>query len=377
MSVEIKVPMLPESITEAVVAAWHKKEGDFCQEGEVVAELETDKVMLEVVAVSAGILSSVKVSEGDSVGAESILATLEPAEEPQETPKETKVEKTAEKVETKPPSEKSENIPASPSVRREILQKDIDVKSISPTGRGGRILNEDLMQGSKRVKMSRIRAKIAERMVDAQHSAAMLTTFNEVNMEPVMTLRSDSQEAFQKKHDVKLGFMSFFVQAVSHALKDFPEVNASIDGEDVLYHQDANIGIAVSTERGLVVPVLQQAQNMSYADIESQIKHYATKARDGKIELSDMSGGTFTITNGGVFGSMLSTPILNMPQSAILGMHAITKRVVVEDDQMVIRPMMYLALTYDHRLIDGQQSVQFLVSIKEMLENPSKLLLDI
>lgn len=377
MSVEIKVPMLPESISEAQVASWHKKEGDFCKEGDVIAELETDKVMLEVVATCDGVLKTTLVSEGDSVNADTVLATIEPQEVPEakEEPKEVKDEKP--KEEPKAQKEAKKTPTASPSVRREMLQQNISPDSITPSGRGGRILNKDLMAKETRVKMSRIRAKIAERLIEAQHTSAMLTTFNEVNMEPIMTLRAQHQEAFTEKHGVKLGFMSFFVQATTHALKAFPEVNASVDGDDIIYHPDANIGIAVSTERGLVVPVLKKAQDMGYAEIELGIKTYAEKAREGKIELSDMTDGTFTITNGGVFGSMLSTPIINMPQSAILGMHAITKRVVVEDDQMVIRPMMYLALTYDHRLIDGQQSVQFLVMIKDMLENPSKLLLDI
>lgn len=372
MSVEIKVPMLPESITEAQVAMWHKKEGDFCQEGDVIAELETDKVMLEVVATTEGVIDTVQVSEGDVVDADTVLATINPKEGEAKS----EVKKEIKEMPKEGPKVK-EDIPASPSVRREMQQKNISSNNIEASGRGGRILSEDLGRNTTRVKMSRIRAKIAERLLEAQHSCAMLSTFNEVNMEPVMNMRSENQEAFQKKHGTKLGFMSFFVQAVVHALKEYPEVNAAIDGDEIIYFSDANVGIAVSTERGLVVPVLKKAQNMGYADIEIAIKEYAIKAREGKIELSDMTDGTFTITNGGVFGSMLSTPILNMPQSAILGMHTITKRVVVENDEIVIRPMMYLALTYDHRLVDGQQSVKFLVTIKEMLEDPSRLLLDI
>jgi|AntRauTorckE5430_2_1112549.scaffolds.fasta_scaffold00217_4 2-oxoglutarate dehydrogenase E2 component (dihydrolipoamide succinyltransferase) len=374
MNIEIKVPMLPESITEAQLADWHKKEGDFCYEGDVISELETDKVMLEVVATCDGRLTSIKVKKGDVVTADTVLAIITP-EEGQAKDNPVK----SEKVEVEKPKEVKENeeIHASPSVRREMQQKNINLEKVQPSGRGGRILSGDLHQTVSRVKMSRMRMKIAERLVDAQQTAAMLTTFNEVNMAPIMQLRSDHQASFVEKHGVKLGFMSFFVQAACHTLKQFPEVNSSIDNEDVLYHQDANIGIAVSTEKGLVVPVLRHAQKMGYADIELAIKAYAEKARSGKIELSDMTDGTFTITNGGVFGSMLSTPILNMPQSAILGMHAITKRAVVENDAVVIRPMMYLALTYDHRLIDGQGSVKFLVTLKDMLENPSKLLLDI
>lgn len=361
MSLEIKVPMLPESVTEAVLASWHKQVGDMCQEGDVIAELETDKVMLEVVATSGGVLVEQHVAEGDTVGADTILASIDTDKAVAEAPKD--------------PAPKTDDgfINASPQLRREIHDKNIDLSAKSPSGRGGRFVESDLSahtSSTERVKMSRLRARIAERLLDAQHSAAILTTFNEVNMAPIMALRSEHQEAFTEKFGVKLGFMSFFVHAVTKVLKEFPEVNASVDGEDILYHSDANIGIAVSTDKGLVVPVLQKAQMMNSSDIESSIRDYASKARDGKITLEDMSGGTFTITNGGVFGSLLSTPILNMPQSAILGMHTIQKRVVVEDDEMVIRPMMYLALSYDHRLVDGKQSVGFLVRVKEILENP-------
>lgn len=376
MSVEIKVPMLPESIAEAQVAVLHKKEGEDVSEGEVIAELETDKVMLEVVATCEGVLTSINVSENDSVNADTVLAVIK---EQSTQGKESIIDTAAVSEQSvQQASVQQKDIPASPSVRREIQEHNVDVDKIQPSGRGGRILSEDLkVSQTRRVKMSSMRAMIGKRLVEAQHSSAMLTTFNEVNMAPIIALRTEHQEAFKEKYGVKLGFMSFFVQASVHALKNFPEVNASVDGSDILYYEDANIGIAVSTERGLVVPVLKKAQEMNYADIELGIRAYANKAREGKIALSDMENGTFTITNGGVFGSMLSTPILNMPQSAILGMHAIQKRAVVEDDAVVIRPMMYLALTYDHRLIDGQQSVQFLVTIKDMLENPSKLLLDI
>jgi 2-oxoglutarate dehydrogenase E2 component (dihydrolipoamide succinyltransferase) len=373
MTIEIKVPMLPESVAEAVLAVWHKKLGDFCQEGDVIAELETDKVMLEVVATQSGALAQQHVAEGDTVTADVVLATIDTSAIDKADLSITVVG--VEEVINNSPSE-AVSVNASPSVRREIHDQNINIENITPSGRGGRYLPTDLdASGStasqpRRVKMSRIRAKIAERLVEAQHTSAILTTFNEANMAPIMALRQENQEVFQEKYGVKLGFMSFFVQAVTHALKEFPEVNASVDGEDILYHSDANIGIAVSTDRGLVVPVLKQAQHMHYADIELGIKAYAQKARDGKITLDDMSGGTFTITNGGVFGSMLSTPILNMPQSAILGMHAIKKRPVVEDDKIVIRPMMYLALSFDHRLIDGQQSVSFLVRVKEIIENP-------
>ena len=372
MSLEIKVPMLPESVTEATVASWHKQPGDMCQEGDVIAELETDKVMLEVVATHSGVLKQQLVSEGDTVGADTVLAEID-TDVVSETESDTQSE-----VEPQASTESKTLVNASPSLRREIHDKNIDLSSKTPSGRGGRFEQSDLTSdsatvasaGVRRVKMSRLRATIAQRLLDAQHTAAILTTFNEVDMAPIMALRSAHQEAFMDKYGVKLGFMSFFVHAVTEALKDFPEVNASIDGDDVLYHSDANIGIAVSTDRGLVVPVLRQAQNMNNALVESSIRDYALKARDGKITLDDMAGGTFTITNGGVFGSLLSTPILNMPQSAILGMHTIQKRPVVVNDEIVIRPMMYLALSYDHRLVDGKQSVGFLVRIKEILENP-------
>ncbi|MEC7030253.1 MAG: 2-oxoglutarate dehydrogenase complex dihydrolipoyllysine-residue succinyltransferase [Pseudomonadota bacterium] len=397
MIVEIKVPMLPESVTEATVASWQKQPGDMCAEGDVIAELETDKVMLEVVATSAGLLESHRVSEGDTVTADSILASIDTeagshGSDDISATEQTAHDNVAEHKEKYPSHSEShvnteQNdgfINASPSLRREIHDKGIDITQKVPSARGGRFVAEDLtnhpdapiaaenerVESVKRVKMSRLRAKIAQRLVDAQHTAAILTTFNEVNMAPIMTLRQDHQEAFTNKYGVKLGFMSFFVHAVTEALKDFPEVNASVDGDDILYHTDSNIGIAVSTDRGLVVPVLQKAQNMSSAEVEQSIRDYALKAREGKITLDDMSGGTFTITNGGVFGSLLSTPILNMPQSAILGMHTIQKRPVVENDEVVIRPMMYLALSYDHRLVDGKQSVGFLVRIKEIIEEP-------
>ena len=396
MSLEIKVPMLPESVTEATVAGWHKKPGEMCQEGDVIAELETDKVMLEVVATSTGVLQKQHVSEGDTVTADSVLATIDTegsAETPSVSDTNTAIESDSsanigsDTTSPKNSGADSKEVNASPSLRREIHEKGIDISDKTPSARGGRFVADDLIQSSpvsqaaqnagidstqgvRRVKMSRLRAKIAERLVDAQHTAAILTTFNEVNMAPVMALRAQHQEAFTQKYGVKLGFMSFFVHAVTEALKDFPEVNASVDGDDILYHHDANVGIAVSTDRGLVVPVLQQAQLMSSAEVEQGIRDYAVKARDGKISLDDMSGGTFTITNGGVFGSLLSTPILNMPQSAILGMHTIQKRPVVEQDEIVIRPMMYLALSYDHRLVDGKQSVGFLVRVKEIIEHP-------
>ncbi len=377
MSLEIKVPMLPESVNEAVVAVWYKSPGDLCEEGEVIVDLETDKVMLEVVATQAGQLTRQHVSEGDTVTANSVLASIDPAGA-SATPNATvspQLEPQVSKETVSPSTNSADFVNAAPSLRRVIHDKGIDLTGMAPSARGGRFISEDLVtkpgESFNRVKMSRLRAKIAERLVDAQQTAAILTTFNEVNMAPVMALRSEHQEVFSSKYGVKLGFMSFFVHAVTEALKEFPEVNASVDGQDVLYHHDMNIGIAVSTERGLVVPVLKQAQNMGYADIESGIKAYAKKARDGKISLDDMASGTFTITNGGVFGSLLSTPILNMPQSAILGMHTIQKRPVVENDQIVIRPMMYLALSYDHRLVDGQQSVGFLVRVKEIIEKPA------
>jgi 2-oxoglutarate dehydrogenase E2 component (dihydrolipoamide succinyltransferase) len=383
MSTEIKTPMLPESVTDASIAVCHKKVGDWCDVGDVIVELETDKVMLEVTASTAGVLSSIAVKEGDIVHADSPIAMIDETatqgakvvEPPvEEAPKEPQVQ--APPVQNVASKEKvpQGSMPMSPSKRRDAYNSP---NKSSQAPKSQPVAQMPSTGDFERKPMSRLRAKIAQRLVEATQETAMLTTFNEVRMDPIIRIRQDHQEAFVAKHGVKLGFMSFFTQAVCKALEDFPEINASVDGPDILYHQGKHIGVAVSTERGLVVPVLKNAQTMNYATIESQIKEMATLARAGKIGLEQLQGGTFTITNGGVFGSMLSTPILNMPQSAILGMHAIQKRPIVLNDEIVIASMMYLALSYDHRLVDGQQSVQFLVRIKNLLEDPDQVLLDL
>jgi 2-oxoglutarate dehydrogenase E2 component (dihydrolipoamide succinyltransferase) len=401
MTQTIEVPSLPESIADASVAAWHKKVGEQVSEGEILLELETDKVMLEVPAMSSGVLTSIDKDIGSIVVSGEALGVIDA--EAKASAQATQTVDSDDKSEKQGSQKSALDVPVSPSLRRELQAHDIDIASVQGTGKDGRIVKEDVKAAmasqssmsapvsqsavvseqvptareEKRVPMSRLRAKVAERLLQAQQQAAILTTFNEVNMKPVMDLRRLYQDDFVKKFDVKLGFMSFFVKAAVHALKMFPEVNASIDGSDVMYHGYFDMGIAVSSPRGLVVPVVRDADQLGMADIEKTIKTYAVQAKDGKLALEDMMGGTFTITNGGVFGSMLSTPILNPPQSAILGMHNIVERVVVENGEMVIRPMMYLALSYDHRLIDGQQSVRFLVTIKEMLEDPSRFLLDV
>lgn len=390
MTIEIKVPVLPESVADATIAAWHKKVGDSVSEGDNLVDLETDKVVLEVPAPADGVIESIIEAEGAVVTANQILATL----------KEGAVAEPVAAASSAPAPAAAVSEPASdelsPAVRRLVAEQNIDVSKVKGTGKGGRILKQDvetflnggaadvatqtLPTGSRveeRVPMSRLRAKIAERLVQVQHEAAMLTTFNEVNMQPVMNLRKQYKESFEKRHNVKLGFMSFFTKAVVEALRRFPNVNASIDGTDLIYHAYQDIGIAVSSERGLVVPVLRDAQLMSFSDIESTIRQLSTKARDGKLSMDEMTGGTFTITNGGVFGSLMSTPIINAPQSAILGMHAIKERPMAVDGQVQILPMMYLALSYDHRIIDGKDSVQFLVTVKELLEDPARLLLEV
>jgi 2-oxoglutarate dehydrogenase E2 component (dihydrolipoamide succinyltransferase) len=417
---EIKVPMLPESVVDATVAKWHKKTGDFVQEGENLVDLETDKIMLEVPAPDSGTLGELLVQEGATVIAEQVLTKLALGEAASAT-SEVKTAATASESEDAPASAVvSEGVVApadtsstasskvSPAVRRFLDEHQLTADQVEATGKDGRLTMDDVRrfvaQGSvakgapaavaeqggatravvsggdraqERVPMSRLRARVAQRLVQAQQTAAMLTTFNEVDMHAVMQLRARYKDRFAQVHDTKLGFMSFFVSACVAALKAFPEVNAAIDGQDIIYHHYFDVGIAVSSPRGLVVPVLRNAQSLAMADIERQIKDYALRARDGKITLEEMMGGTFTITNGGVFGSMLSTPILNPPQSAILGMHNIIERAVVIEGKVEVRPMMYLALSYDHRIVDGSQSVRFLVTIKELLEDPSRLLLAI
>lgn len=389
MSIEIKVPMLPESVSDATVLVWHKKVGEAVKRDETLVELETDKVVLEVPAPDDGVLTQIMQDVGKVVCSSDVLALIEAGAV------------VTEKATISPAPAAvpvvSEDINASPAVRQLITEKGIDANKITGTGKNGQIVKEDVLtfvsapvsvpaifpvvtsgeRPEKRVPMSRLRTRVAERLVQAQHEAAMLTTFNEVNLQAVMNLRTQYQEKFEKRHGVRLGFMSFFCKAVVEALKRFPAVNASIDGSDIVYHGYYDVGVAVSTERGLVVPVLRDADQLSMADMEKAIVDYAVRARNGKLAIEDIQGGTFTITNGGVFGSLLATPIINPPQTGILGMHKIEERPIAEKGVVVIRPMMYLALSYDHRLIDGKESVQFLVTIKELLEDPSRLLLDI
>lgn len=400
MSIEVKVPALPESVADATVALWHKQPGDEVKRDETLLELETDKVMLEVPAVQDGVLEKILKPVGSKVTAAEVLGMLSASKGGATAA--AKTESTPAAAEKTAATKVSSSDDLSPAVRRLVGEQDVNVDQIKGTGKGGRITKEDVLSAGKtasapsttsspsasvpavageraeqRVPMSRLRARIAERLVEAQHNAAMLTTFNEVNMQPVMDLRARYKDTFEKTHGVKLGFMSFFVKASIEALKRFPVVNASIDGEDIIYHGYNDIGIAISSPRGLVVPILRNAETMSMADIEKAIIDYSNKARDGKLTIEEMTGGTFTITNGGIFGSMLSTPIINAPQCAILGMHNIVKRPVVENDEVVVRPIMYVALSYDHRLIDGRESVSFLLTIKQLLEDPSRLLLGV
>ncbi|NRN28257.1 2-oxoglutarate dehydrogenase complex dihydrolipoyllysine-residue succinyltransferase [Photorhabdus heterorhabditis] len=405
-SVDILVPDLPESVADATVAIWHKKEGDYVERDEVLVEIETDKVVLEVPASEAGILEAILEVKDATVLSRQLLgrirlgdSTGKPAEVKEKT------EATSAKRQTACLEEES-NDALSPAVRRLIAEHDLDAKAIKGSGVGGRIVREDVEKhmadnakadsqssaiplslsaqdsllphrSEKRVPMTRLRKRVAERLLEAKNNTAMLTTFNEVNMKPIQDMRKQYGDAFEKRHGVRLGFMSFYVKAVVEALKRYPEVNASIDGTDVVYHNYFDISIAVSTPRGLVTPVLRDADALSMADLEKRIKELAIKGRDGKLTVEELTGGNFTITNGGVFGSLMSTPIINPPQSAILGMHAIKDRPMAVDGQVVILPMMYLALSYDHRLIDGRESVGFLVTIKEMLEDPARLLLDV
>lgn len=394
MLIEVKVPNLPESVADATIATWHKKPGDKVTRDENLLDLETDKVVLEVPAPADGILQEVMFNTGDIVLSGQLLAKI--ASGAVAAPvKESPTELAAESTES-----------TSPAVRRLLAENDLQPEAIKGTGKDGRITKEDVhafieaarsvaalpiktatavasvpvaagAREERRVPMSRLRAKVAERLLQAQHNAAMLTTFNEVNLQAVMDLRAQYKDVFEKKHGVKLGFTSFFTKAIVEALKRFPAVNSSIDGQDIVYHGYYDIGVAVSTERGLVVPVIRDADTLSMADIEKKVGDYAARARQGKLTIEEMQGGTFTLTNGGVFGSLLSTPIINPPQTGILGMHKIQERPMAEKGQVVIRPMMYLALSYDHRLIDGKDSVQFLVSVKESLEDPSRLLLGV
>jgi 2-oxoglutarate dehydrogenase E2 component (dihydrolipoamide succinyltransferase) len=408
MSIEVRVPALPESVADATVLSWHKKPGDPVRREENLVDLETDKVVLEVPAPGDGVLREVYVKDGDSVQADALLALIGEVAEAERAAPSARVEKPAPAA---PPPAEGEPV-LTPAVRRLIKELNVDPREIRGSGKDGRILKSDVMsyldsrepseteqelgalaaapegtpaavaatpgqRPEQRVPMTRLRARIAERLVQAQHTAAILTTFNEVNLQGVQELRKRHQERFEKEHGVRLGFMSFFVRAVVEALKKFPVVNASVDGSDIVYHGYYDIGIAVGSPRGLVVPILRDADQLSFAEIESAIKAFGKKAQEGTLTYEELSGGTFTISNGGVYGSMLSTPILNPPQSGILGMHNIVDRPVVENGQIVIRPMMYVALSYDHRIIDGREAVSFLVTIKQLLEDPARLLLQI
>lgn len=413
MSIEIRVPTLPESVADATLISWHKAVGDFIQKDENLVDLETDKVVLEVPAPESGILTEIISQDGSTVTSGDLLAIFTV----QASPSTNSTEKSPPTQQE--PTHVNAEIPLSPAVRRIIFENNLDPSLIKGTGKGGRITKADVQdylanntqestpsvtvdmpkavitqpavstkeegravsnnspRPEQRVPMTRLRAKVAERLLQAQQNAAMLTTFNEVNMQNVIDLRKQYQDRFTAKHNVKLGFMSFFIKASIDALKHFPAINASIDGEDIIYHGYYDVGIAVASPRGLIVPVLRDADQLDFAGIEKNIVDFSTKAKAGTLTYDELNGGTFTITNGGIFGSMLSTPILNPPQCAILGMHAITERAVVEKGEIVIRPIMYLALSYDHRLVDGRDAVQFLVAIKEGLESPAHLLLNI
>jgi 2-oxoglutarate dehydrogenase E2 component (dihydrolipoamide succinyltransferase) len=399
MAIEIKAPTYPESVQEGTLATWYKHAGDSVSRDELIVDIETDKVVLEVVAPASGILAEVFKAEGDIVLSNEILARIEEGAAETASPAAAKVE---------PDTEVGGTL-VNPAAKKLADERNIDLSQVAGTGKGGRITKEDvvnftpaaaapastpapaakapaaaeeILQGGdrveRRVAMTRMRSRIAERLLSVTQTSAMLTTFNEVDMTAMMGLRKQYQDEFTKIHNgTRLGFMGMFVKAAVEALKRFPLVNASIDGTDIVYHGYQDIGVAVSTERGLVVPVLRNAENMSIATVENAISSYAGKARDGKLTIDEMTGGTFTITNGGVYGSLLSTPILNPPQSAILGMHKIQQRPMAIDGQVVIRPMMYLAMSYDHRLIDGKDAVQFLVAIKQLIEDPAKILLEI
>ncbi len=409
MAIEIKAPTFPESVADGTVATWHKKPGEAVKRDELIVDIETDKVVIEVLAEADGVLAEIIKNEGDTVLSNELLGKLNeggaaaPAAPAAAAPAAAPAAQAA-----APAAAGGDDAVLSPAARKLAEEAGIDPNSIAGTGKGGRVTKEDVVAAveakknapaapakpaapaaeapifaagdrvEKRVPMTRLRAKVAERLVEAQSAMAMLTTFNEVNMKPIMDLRSKYKDLFEKKHNgVRLGFMSFFVKAATEALKRFPGVNASIDGNDIVYHGYQDIGVAVSSDRGLVVPVLRNAEFMSLAEIEGGIANFGKKAKEGKLTIEDMTGGTFTISNGGVFGSLLSTPIVNPPQTAILGMHKIQERPMAVNGQVVILPMMYLALSYDHRLIDGKEAVSFLVAIKDLLEDPARLLLDV
>ena len=407
MSIEVKVPVLPESVADATIATWHKKPGDSFSRDENLVEIETDKIVLEVPAPFDGVLKEIHEKEGATVIANQTIGVLvTSAASAKSAPKE---DNNNEIQKSNGQSQESDQT-HSPAVRKLIAEHNLDPNIIQASGKNGRLTKEDVLKAiatqkspstpaavtqikqapsttmiesndgpraEKRAPMTRLRARIAERLLQAQANAAILTTFNEVNMQPVMDMRAKYKDTFLQQHNAKLGFMSFFIKASCEALKRFPEANASIDGSDIVYHGYCDIGVAVSSPRGLVVPILRNAEQMSMARIEQQIVTYGSQAKEGNLSIEDMTGGTFTISNGGIFGSLLSTPILNPPQSAILGMHKIQQRPVVENGEIVVRPIMYLALSYDHRIIDGKEAVQFLVTIKELLEDPARILLEI
>ena len=368
--IEVKVPVLPESINEATVAVWHKKPGDFIELDDVIVEIETEKVVLEVPAEDSGVLTEIKAKEGETVGEQQILGIIE--KKPQDDSKEASTAKSdstkKEEPAQKAPEEKEQE--ASEEVTQEAQQNSSELSDNGDTSPKGNRLEE-------KVPMSRIRKTIAKRLHSATQNTAMLTTFNEVDMSAILSMRSTYKEAFEKKYSVKLGLMSFFVKAVVESLKKFPTVNAYLDGDDIVYHAYCDVSVAISSDRGLVVPILRDAHKLAMHDIEKAIIDFSVRAQDGTLGIEEMSGGTFTISNGGVFGSLLSTPILNSPQSAILGMHKTEERPIVVDGEIVIRPMMYLALSYDHQIIDGKEAVQFLISIKDALEDPTRLLLKV
>ena len=399
MSEEIKSPTFPESVADGTIANWVKKEGEAVSQDEVIAEIETDKVVLEVLAPSDGKISKIHKNEGDTVLSAELIGEFISGDSEELKTQTVEDEKSKE---TAPGPESSQDhlveIKSGPAAKRIIEEKELNPSEIKGSGKDGRITkadvishvekdpvieesvkktNVDLDRETKRVPMTRLRSTIAKRLVEVQQETAMLTTFNEVDMKPIKDIRSKYGDDFLKEHGVKLGFMGFFVAASVNALEKFPQVNASIDGTDIVYHGYKDIGVAVSTDRGLVVPVIKDADIKSISEIEKSISEYAEKARDGKLSIEEMQGGTFTVSNGGIFGSLLSTPILNAPQTAILGMHKIEDRPVVVDGEIVVRPMMYLAMSYDHRMLDGKEAVSFLVSIKEQLENPEKLLLNL
>jgi 2-oxoglutarate dehydrogenase E2 component (dihydrolipoamide succinyltransferase) len=406
MTTEVRVPQLPESVADATLVAWHKKVGDTVARDENLADLETDKVVLELPAPAAGVIKSLEKDAGVTVTSGQLLAVIEEqgaaAGAPAKSPSKPEPKKVAEPKKSEPaatpataPQREEAAGKLSPAARRLVEENRLAPASIAGSGRDGRITKSDVAHHleatpaspalqpaargriDQRVPMSRLRARIAQRLVEAQSTAALLTTFNEIDMHALMALRARYKDAFEKKHGVRLGFMSFFAKACVEALRRFPVVNASVEGSDIVYHEYYDLGVAVSTDRGLIVPVLRDADRMDFAAIEKAVTGFAERARNGTITIEELTGGTFSITNGGVFGSLMSTPILNAPQSAILGMHKIQERPVAVEGQVTVRPMMYVALTYDHRIIDGREAVQFLVAVKELLEDPARLLLQV